>query len=196
MRMRIIQTAVCGIVAALMLTVATVPASAAEELTPEPQAVPTGEVPVAEGAGPVVPASEMSPAGDLCDAGYSYRVYSNPTNDMRVFDRWGVTNNTNATISATFRADTGGTVSASAGISLSAEAKAAVFAKVSATVNAGIEVSMTASTGVSATSSVKPHSTLKGDYGVARESTDAVCIRVQTLHVELLALFLALRSIS
>ncbi len=89
MRMRIIQTAVCGIVAALMLTVATVPASAAEQLTPEPQAVPTEEVPVAEGAGPVVPASEMSPAGDLCDAGYSYRVYSNPTNDMRVFDRWG-----------------------------------------------------------------------------------------------------------
>jgi hypothetical protein len=169
MRMRTIQTAVCGVVAAVFLTVAAVPTSAAEELTPVPLPVPAEEVPVDEGARPVVSEPDLSPAADLCDPGYSYRVWSNPSNDMRVFDRLGVTNNTNATISATFRADTGGTVSHSASISLTAEAKAAIFAKVGVTVNAGIERSMTASTGVSTTSSVKPHSTLKGDYGVWRE---------------------------
>lgn len=123
---------------------------------------------------PVPPVAEPCkgvgcPPAPICDSGYAYGVYSNLSNDMRIFDRWFVTNSTGSTISATFRADTGGIVTATAGITLTAEASALVFAKVSASVNASISRSMTASTGVSAASSVRPYSTLKGDYGIWRE---------------------------
>jgi len=108
-------------------------------------------------------------SSNLCDVGWRYGIYLNLTNDLRVFDRWFVTNGTGSTVLATFKAETGGTVTATAGITLTAEASALVFAKVSASVNASISRSVTASTGVSVTSSVKPHSTLKGDYGIWRE---------------------------
>ncbi|MFU8852154.1 hypothetical protein ACNAW0_14400, partial [Micromonospora sp. SL1-18] len=122
----------------------------------------------------------FAPSGDIglpvectdstyCDPHWIYGVYSNKPNDIKIFDRWQVRNSTGKTISATFKADTGGTVTHHASITLSAEASAAVFGKVSASVNAGVQTSMTASTGVSATSNVNPYSTLYGDYGVWRE---------------------------
>jgi hypothetical protein len=117
---------------------------------------------------PAVSATSAS-AAPYCDPYTAYVVTSNTTNDMVVYDRYSVVNGTGSTITGEFRADNGGTVTASASISLSAEASAAVFAKVSATVNSEISKSMTASTGVTATSPVKPHSTLKGDYGIMRE---------------------------
>jgi hypothetical protein len=107
--------------------------------------------------------------GQYCDPHNIYGIYSNTANDMKVFDRLGATNSTGSTISATFRADTGGTTTQSASITLEAEV-GAVFSKVKASVNGSIATTMTASTGVSVTSSVKPHSTLKGDYGIWREN--------------------------
>ncbi|MCW2804022.1 MAG: hypothetical protein JWN06_2239 [Propionibacteriaceae bacterium] len=116
----------------------------------------------------VVPAPAAQ-AGPACDQGWAYAVHRNEPNRMKVFDRYAVVNGTGRTIHGSFRADSGGSVAATAGISLTAEASAAVFAKVSGTVNASITKTMTAATGVTATSSVKPHSTLKGDYGIYRE---------------------------
>lgn len=120
---------------------------------------------------PAVSATSAS-AAPYCDPYTAYVVTSNTTNTMKVYDRYSVINGTGSTITGEFRADQGGTLTASASISLSAEASAAVFAKVSATVNAGISKSMTASTGVTATSPVKPHSTLKGDYGIMKENVN------------------------
>lgn len=117
---------------------------------------------------PAVSATSAS-AAPYCDPYTSYAVTSNTANDMAVYDRYSVINSTGSTINGSFRADNGGTVTAKASISLSAEASAAVFAKVSATVNTEISKSMTASTGVTASSPVKPHSTLKGDYGILQE---------------------------
>ena len=91
---------------------------------------------------------------------------------MKVHDRAFVTNGTSRTINGTFRSDSSGTVTYAASISVTAEAKAAIFAKVSGTVNAGISKSMTSSIGVTASSSVKPYSTLKGDYGVYKENVE------------------------
>ena len=114
-------------------------------------------------------AAPSAQAGIYCEPMTAYAVHSNGANDMAVFDRYAAVNGTGSTITAAFRADSGGTVAATAGIALSAEAKLAVFAKVSATVNASVTKTMTASTGITVTSPVKPYSTLKGDYGIYRE---------------------------
>lgn len=143
---------------------------------PYPEPVPSSPVPLDEGATGLMPEDPdpilepgTGPAPN-CTPSTRYSLYSNIANDMKVFDRWAVGNGTSRTISATFRADTGGSVAVSASISLSASVSAGLFAKVEGTVNAGVDKTMTASTGVSTTSSVKPHSTLKGDYGIWREA--------------------------
>jgi hypothetical protein len=146
-----------------------VPPAFADEPTPVP--VSPDETVLLDEGDEYVPEDTLPVHGDAeyCPPGYVYGVYRNTANDMRVFDRWFVANSTGSTISATFRADTGGSFTHTTSIGLEGEISS-VFAKVKASVNASVAKTMTASTGVSVTSSVKPHSTLKGDYGIWREN--------------------------
>jgi hypothetical protein len=109
-------------------------------------------------------------AGYSCSTGWVAGVYSDTADSDRLVQRLFVTNNTGSTIEATFTSSTSATTTYTLDVSVTVEAKAAIFAKIQGSLNAGVQKSMTAGTGVSTKSSVKPYSTLYGDWVTRKEN--------------------------
>jgi len=113
----------------------------------------------------------ITPDAPVCDAGWVYHVTSNTANNMVVYQRYAVINQTGATATGSFTSATSGTLTVGASISLSAEMKAAIFGGIKTQVSTAISTTTTAETGVTATAPVKPYSTLHGDWGIWKENT-------------------------
>jgi hypothetical protein len=120
------------------------------------------------GAAEVDPA-EPKPQARYCSPGNRVSL-SNTKNTLDVKYRTSVTNGTGSTQRFKFTSKKSGTTTYGLSITLSAELKAGIFAKIGAEINPSVEKSMTAETGEEVAGTVKPHSTLKGDFGNWREN--------------------------
>lgn len=180
---RLARLAVCGFLLAGFIVGGMSPASAnlapadpasadlvAPDLVYGDLPVPAKEV-LIEDLESIVPQEPPTPGPTgFCQSKWNYSIYRNTSNDMRVIQRRFITNNTGSTATGTFTASESGTVTMGASVTLTTEVKALIFGKVQASVNASVERSMTANVGVSVSVSIKPHTTVYGDYGIWREN--------------------------
>ncbi|MEU8619770.1 hypothetical protein [Streptomyces sp. NPDC048623] len=120
-------------------------------------------------AAPVDPVNPQ-PQAEYCDPGMRAVISSNTPNTHDVKYRTSVTNGTGSTQNYKFSSKKSGTTTYGLSLSVSASLKAGIFASIEATINGSVEKSMTAEIGEEVSGTVKPHSTLKGDFGNWREN--------------------------
>ncbi|MFD9032592.1 hypothetical protein ACFVZW_15785 [Streptomyces sp. NPDC059567] len=121
------------------------------------------------GAAPVDP-FDPQPQAEYCQPGKRAAIPTNTANTLDVKYRTSVTNGTGSTQNFKFTSKKSGTTTYGLSITVSAEMKAWIFAKIAAEVNGSVEKSKTAEIGEEVSGTVKPHSTLKGDFGNWREN--------------------------
>ncbi|WP_435599988.1 hypothetical protein [Streptomyces sp. C10-9-1] len=124
---------------------------------------------VPAGAAEVAP-SEPKPQALYCTPGNRVVISKNTANTIDVKYRTSVTNSTGSKQNYKFTSKKGGTTTFGLSITVSAELKAGIFAKIGAEVNGSVSRSLTAEIGEEVSGTVKPRSTLKGDFGNWREN--------------------------
>ncbi|MFI8422277.1 hypothetical protein [Streptomyces sp. NPDC085479] len=113
---------------------------------------------------------DPQPQAEHCQPGTRAVISSNTANTLDVKYRTSVTNDNDVTQNFKFISKKSGTTTYGLSITVSTELKAGIFGKIAAEINGTVEKSKTAETGEEVWGTVKPHSTIKGDYGNWKEN--------------------------
>ncbi len=111
----------------------------------------------------------IGPTSEDCPTGRFVRITKNLKNTMSVKYSTYATNDTGRSMDYKFTSKRSGTTTLGASLTLSSELKVLWLGKVKADVQTSATKSWTSELGVEIGGKVKPHSTVRGEYGIKKE---------------------------
>ncbi|MEV6756780.1 hypothetical protein [Streptomyces sp. NPDC051214] len=112
---------------------------------------------------------EKNPTSEQCPTGPFVHVTQNLKNTTSVKYSTYAKNNSGSSIGYKFTSKRSGTTTWGASISVTGEIKLKWLGKIETTLQGSVEKSWTSELGVETSGKVKPHKTVRGDYGIKKE---------------------------